>query len=85
MLFHRCQFSDLIGCVANRIEAGSEPGARQCDDAISFIKMIAGSATAWQLAARPTFRAEPAFAAVPASPDLEWLRACADYLARRDV
>ena len=26
-----------------------------------------------------------AFADVPASPDLEWLRACVDYLVRRDV
>jgi hypothetical protein len=26
-----------------------------------------------------------AFAGVPASPDLEWLRACVDYLVRRDA
>ena len=26
-----------------------------------------------------------AFAGVPASPDLEWLRACIDYLVRRDA
>jgi hypothetical protein len=26
-----------------------------------------------------------AFVGVPASPDLEWLRACVDYLVRRDV
>jgi hypothetical protein len=26
-----------------------------------------------------------AFAGVPTSPDLEWLRACIDYLVRRDV
>jgi geranylgeranyl pyrophosphate synthase len=26
-----------------------------------------------------------AFAGVPANPDLEWLRACVDYLVRRDL
>ena len=26
-----------------------------------------------------------AFVGVPANPDLEWLRACVDYLVRRDV
>jgi len=43
-----------------------------------------GTAAAFAEAAAREFE-RSAFAGVPASPDLEWLRGCVDYLVRRDA
>ena len=42
------------------------------------------AAAAFEEAAVREFESS-AFARVPASPDLEWLHGCVDYLVRRDV
>ena|SRR5215472_14321481 len=47
--------------------------------------MIASSGSKWAQQTAAAFAEAVAREDVPASPDLEWLRACVDYLARGDA
>ena len=62
----------------------------RCCDSIRLSRAAAASQWAQQTAAAFAEAAarefdSSAFAGVPASPDLEWLRGCVDYLVRRDA
>ena len=59
---------------------------------LRFHEMIASSGSEWAQQTAAAFAEaaarefdSSAFEGVPASPNLEWLRACVDYLARGDA